>query len=154
MIRKELPLLLAVGLYGFGVQNSMAGPEVDHPVHTCRVQWNTAPRRTPSRGSVDAPVLGNGDMGVCLGPTKDGVRLFLSKNDFWYVRSRFRTGTPKVVGWLDIRAADCDGRIWKVTQDLFHPRLHGTIGAGGSSLGIEAWLAATENVLVVRFTAS
>ncbi len=154
MIRKKLPLLLAVGLYGFGVQNSMAGPEVDHPVHTCRVQWNTAPRRTPSRGSVDAPVLGNGDMGVCLGPTKDGVRLFLSKNDFWYVRSRFRTGTPKVVGWLDIRAADCNGRIWKVTQDLFHPRLHGTIGAGGSSLGIEAWLAATENVLVVRLEAA
>ncbi|MEZ5373431.1 MAG: hypothetical protein R2704_11975 [Microthrixaceae bacterium] len=132
-----------------GPQTTAKPLTLQHPVTGVVSQWAEPPRRTPSVFSVDGPLLGNGDLGVTMGAAEHGVSLFLSKNDFWRFANSFPAGTPKVFGTLDISADSVDGSQWSVDMEYLHPRLTGEVG-GDEGLSIEAWVAATENVLVVR----
>ncbi|MEZ5382273.1 MAG: hypothetical protein R2754_10855 [Microthrixaceae bacterium] len=87
-------------------------------------------------------------MGVTMGAAERGVSFFLSKNDFWRFATPFPAGSPKVVGSLDISADSLDGSQWSVDMEYLHPRLRGTVG-GTDGLSVEAWVSATDNVLVV-----
>jgi hypothetical protein len=144
--------ILLLGLIvnpGLGMEPLSSPAESDHPVAQCRVEWNASPKRVPSRTSVDAPLLGNGDMGGCVGALNDGLRYYLAKNDFWRLVSKYNESGPRPVGTLSITADGLAGKEWNLIQELHHPRLHGTIG-GETGLRVEAWIAASENVLVVR----
>lgn len=132
-----------------GTENTDHPLTLEHPVTRVVSRWTEPPQHTPSVASVDGPLLGNGDMGVTLGPAEGGVRFFLSKNDFWRFASPWPEGSPKVVGYLDIDADALDGARWSLDMEYLHPRVRGVVG-GDTGLRIEAWVAATENVLVVR----
>jgi hypothetical protein len=41
------------------------------------------PQHVPTRGMVDGPLLGNGDVGVVLAGPPDAQQFHLGKNDFW-----------------------------------------------------------------------
>ena len=73
---------------------------------------------TPIKTSVDGPLLGNGDMGVCLSEVAErglddrkmrqvvsGARLWLCKNDFWKLAHDFKTGPsgPRIFGGIDVK---------------------------------------------------
>jgi len=53
---------------------------------------------TPSKTIVNGPLLGNGDMGVCISAIDNGQRFWLCKNDFWKLTDRTDSGGPRVFG--------------------------------------------------------
>ena len=58
---------------------------------------------------VDGPLLGNGDMGVCISAIDKGPRFWLCKNDFWKLSDRALSGGPRVFGGLDVKLPEYGG---------------------------------------------
>ncbi|MBX3256437.1 MAG: hypothetical protein KF862_20035 [Chitinophagaceae bacterium] len=65
--------------------------------------WTSAPKLIPSDVSTDAPLMGNGDITMSVGYNGNSLRYYLSKNDFWRLRSQAdKLSGPRVVGFVDI----------------------------------------------------
>lgn len=114
---------------------------------------------TPIKTSVDGPLLGNGDMGVCLseittkGEDKkvrqiaNGPRFWLCKNDFWKLAHDFKTGPsgPRVFGGIDVKFPGLQGG--SNTEQHFHDAV--TVSKW-ADVEVRSWVAASENMLVVE----
>jgi alpha-L-fucosidase 2 len=124
---------------------------------------------TPIKTSVDGPLLGNGDIGVCLAEITtqgedrkvrqiaNGPRFWLCKNDFWKLAHDFNIGPsgPRVFGGIDVRFPGLDGG--SETEQLLYDAVTVTKWAGdkgGASVEVRSWVSATENMLVVELTAA
>ncbi len=65
--------------------------------------WTKAPESIPGNNSVDAPLMGNGDLTMSVGCKGGLLRYYLSKNDFWRLVSQAdNLSGPRVVGFVDI----------------------------------------------------
>ena len=114
---------------------------------------------TPIKTSVDGPLLGNGDMGVCLseittkGEDKkvrqiaNGPRFWLCKNDFWKLAHDFKTGPsgPRVFGGIDVKFPELQGG--SNTEQHFYDAV--TVSKW-ADVEVRSWVAASENMLVVE----
>jgi len=66
--------------------------------------WTKPPVHIPNDVSIDAPLMGNGDLTMSVGFKGDQLRYYLSKNDFWRLRSKADgLSGPRVVGFVDIK---------------------------------------------------
>jgi len=115
------------------------------------------PKGTPSKTIVDGPLLGNGDLGVCIAGIEGGQRFWLCKNDFWKLARDYRTGPsgPRVFGGLDVKFPGLGGG-WSAEQS-FYDAVTTAQWAGdksGRKVEVRSWVAATENLLVVELTAT
>ena len=45
--------------------------------------FRTPPEKIPFWAAVDAPLMGNGDLGVCISGAPEKQVFWLGKNDFW-----------------------------------------------------------------------
>ena len=138
-------LIVSVAV-GFSILSAVAETPV---VAQHAVEYTRPPQHTPNDASVDAPLLGNGDMGVCVSGTPDHQRFWLSKNDFWRLRSQYGESGPRVFGSLDVFAPALVNSSYNVRQELYRPTLTSTFTTPETTLTMESWVAATENVLVV-----
>ena len=115
--------------------------------------FNAPPRGTPSRFSVDGPLLGNGDMGVAIGGPPEAQRFWISKNDFWRIRSVYKQGGPRVFGSLDVSAPGMKGASYLVEQDFYGAVTVSKFTREGTALTMRSLVAATENILIVELSA-
>jgi alpha-L-fucosidase 2 len=115
------------------------------------------PKGTPSKTIVDGPLLGNGDMGVCIAGVDNGQRFWLCKNDFWKLAHDYNIGPsgPRVFGGIDVKFPDLRGGS-DTEQNLYDAVTVSRWSAfkGGASVEVRSWVAASENMLVVELTAS
>lgn len=121
-------------------------------IQTHKAVWTSPPEKTPANHSVDGPLMGNGDMGVCIGGQPEALRFFLSKNDFWRLKSKARQSSPKVFGYLDITAEGLQGADYHIEQSVFDGVTTGTFKRDDLTVKIKSWVAATDNVLVVELS--
>ena len=119
-----------------------------------RTVFTNPPRRIPSRTQTDAPLLGNGDMAVALGGPPEAQRLWLCKNDFWRLKSKHNTSGPRVFGGIDVSIPELKDAGYRVEQSLFDAVTEATFTKGDLTVKMRAWVAATENVVVVRLSAA
>lgn len=138
-------------------------------VSPCRAVFRGLSMGTPIKTSVDGPLLGNGDMGVCLSEITErgddrkvrqvanGPRFWLCKNDFWKLAHDFKTGPagPRVFGGIDVRFPDLAGGS-NTEQHLYDAVTVSKWAGdkGGAAVEVRSWVAATENMLVVELTAA
>jgi len=114
-------------------------------------------KAAPIKTAVDWPLLGNGDMGVCINGIDKGQRFWLCKNDFWKLTDRTQSGGPRVFGGLDVKlpqygGAPTEQRLYEaVTVSTYS---HGKVGRVDGRVEVRSWVAAGENMLVVEMTAS
>jgi len=45
--------------------------------------WTVPPKKVPTNGNTDAPMLGNGDIGVLMGGAPEKQTFYISTCDFW-----------------------------------------------------------------------
>ncbi len=132
---------------GIETKSQMGSREL--PVSKHKAVFTSPPRRSPSTSYVDAPLLGNGDMGVAIGGAPEGQRFFLAKNDYWCLGGKIG---PRVFGVMDVRIPDLAGAQYHVEQSLVDAVTLGTFSKEGLTVRMESWVAATANVLVVRLS--
>ena len=152
MIKVGIVLCVCVALQA-GASAARPG-EARRIVSRHKAVFTVPPRRIPSRSQTDAPLLGNGDMGVALGGPPEAQRLWLAKNDFWRLNSRYKTSGPRVFGGLDVSLPDLKGASYRVEQSLFDAVTDAVFTKGELTVTMRAWVAATRNVLVVELGAA
>ena len=97
--------------------------------------------------------MGNGDMAAALAGAPEQQQFWLAKNDFW--RLKEGSGGPKALGRLVLDMPALKGASYFPSQRL----QDGSISAcfskkDGPSVTMKAWVAATENLLVIELTAN
>ena len=113
--------------------------------------FNSPPKKTPNKASVDGPLLGNGDMLACIGGNPDQLRFYLTKNDFWQLRHA--GGMSSYFGVLSLDSPQLKGAKYLVEQPLYEAETLGTFTHAGGSLHMRTVLCATENVMLVKLHA-
>ncbi|HML47277.1 MAG TPA: hypothetical protein PKE04_11070, partial [Clostridia bacterium] len=125
------------------------------------------PQRIPSDTVVDAPLLGNGDLGAVI--AGDGAKqvFYLGKNDFWAQahlgenqqqrRDRLlhkegrRTGTHILaVGWLEVAIPQLEGCTYSATQDPYLAEVRADYCREDAGVRYTSYICAQRNILVVE----
>jgi hypothetical protein len=106
--------------------------------------WNSPPTALETGETVDAPLLGNGDVGVAVGGSIDDQTFYLGKNDF------FSTATNAIepLGRIVLAVPGMVGSSYHVVQDIAKAQVEGTYSLGGDTLSSTSWVSATENLFI------
>ncbi len=156
---KAISLIVACLTFVSCAQSFAGQAETESETKRIVSQYNAVfrypPKGTPSKTIADGPLLGNGDMGVCISAIDKGQRFWLCKNDFWKLTDRTDSGGPRVFGGIDVNLPGLEGG-WPAEQRLYEAVTVSTYarGKGDGRVEMRSWVAATENMLVVEMTAS
>ncbi|MEW1863516.1 hypothetical protein AB0399_24635 [Streptomyces sp. NPDC088194] len=110
--------------------------------------WNAPPSHLTGGDTVDAPLMGNGDVGVAVGGGIDNQTFYVGKNDFWSSTSH----AIKPLGRIVVSAGGLAGASYHVVQDIQHAEVRGTYTLGGQTLATRSWVDADTNLFVTSFT--
>ncbi|MCU0873033.1 MAG: hypothetical protein MUE50_11900 [Pirellulaceae bacterium] len=116
--------------------------------------FSKPPEKIPSRMHPhDAPILGNGDLAAAMAGGPEYPQFWITTNDFWEFRKPDRGGAPKSLGRLIFEMPSLAGASYRVEQDFATATTAGRFEKEGAAMTLRAWVAATENVLVVELAA-
>ncbi|MES2375611.1 MAG: hypothetical protein V4553_03485 [Bacteroidota bacterium] len=116
--------------------------------------WASAPQRIPNNVSVDAPLLGNGDVLMSMGFKQDCLRYYLSKNDFWRLLSKADLlSGPRVAGYFDVEISGFKNANFSAKQLLANGVTTCTLQKTDESVTVSSWVAATDNLIFIEITA-
>ena len=116
--------------------------------------FTAPPEHIPNDTSVDAPLLGNGDMAVAIGGPPQGQQFWLAKNDFWRLKSQYGTSGPRVFGNVQVDIPELEGAPYRIEQNLYEAVTTATFTRDDLTVTMRSWVAATSNLLVIELTAS
>ncbi|MEV6925319.1 hypothetical protein AB0M46_12570 [Dactylosporangium sp. NPDC051485] len=112
--------------------------------------WTSPPTVLSGGGTVDAPLLGNGDIGVAIGGSIANQTMYVGKNDFFSGSSH----AIRPLGRVVVTAAGMTGSSYNVVQDIARAEVRGTYTLGGQTLTTTSWVDANWGLLVTSFTLS
>jgi len=109
------------------------------------------PKQTNTGQTTDAPLLGNGDVGVAIFGTIDALTLNLHKNEFWSLSE----AKVKAMEKLALAIPSMAGASYAMTEDIGVGEVTGTFTAGGKTITTKSWVQAddsTQNKVITQFT--
>jgi len=115
--------------------------------------FDAPPQHTPSNTSVDGPLLGNGDMAVTISGAPESQQYWLSKNDFWRLKSKYGSSGPRVFGNIDINIPALKGADYHIEQEFYNAVTVSTFTKDQTVVILRSWVSATQNILVIELTA-
>ena len=116
--------------------------------------WKHAPARVPDNVSIDAPLMGNGDLTMSVGYKKGILRYYLSKNDFWRLRSQAEgLSGPRVVGFLNIQVEDFTDSGFTAEQQILNGITTCEMKKDDHRVIAKSWISATDNLIFVELSA-
>jgi hypothetical protein len=133
--------------------------------------FHKPPVRIPDIKVVDAPLIGNGDVGIAIAGDGSELKLYIGKNDFWrqahlgesWEQRLDRLLTPRkgysyyqdafvrTVGQIQLWIEELKDSGYYQEQDLFHAEIRGRFEKDGYSLKTRSWVHAEKNILFVEF---
>lgn len=117
--------------------------------------WTKPPVHIPNDVSVDAPLMGNGDVTMSVGFKEDQLRYYLSKNDFWRLRSKGDgLSGPRIVGFVDIKVNGFNENDFSAEQSLKDGTTTCLLKNDSQNITVKSWVSTTENLVFVELTAS
>ncbi|WP_370110528.1 hypothetical protein [Streptacidiphilus sp. MAP12-33] len=155
--RRLISVATVMGLAGAMVTTALSSPALADTVtanQAWRIAqqytgvWTTPPTQLTSGETVDAPLLGNGDLGVAVGGSIANQTLYVGKNDFFSSSSH----AIKPLGRIVINASGLSGSSYKVVQDIAHAEVDGTYTLNGQTLATSSWVDANSGTVVTSFT--
>ena len=117
-------------------------------------KFTEPPRMVPTAKVPDAPLAGNGDIGLTLGGTPELLSLYLGKNDFWRAWPVYPGGGIALPGGLQVGIDALKGASWYAEQVMDKAAIAGKFTKGDTIVSLTAWVAATHNTVVAEFTAN
>ncbi|ACU73889.1 hypothetical protein Caci_5029 [Catenulispora acidiphila DSM 44928] len=109
--------------------------------------WTSPPSALTNGETVDAPMLGNGDIGVAIGGSIANQTMYLGKNDFFSGSAH----AIKPLGRIVVTAAGLNGSSYHVVQDIAHAEVRGTYTLGSQTLSTTSWVDANSGMYVTSF---
>jgi hypothetical protein len=147
-----LAALCTVAIRAEGKDESIAQDNAKNIVSRYEGVWSARPGRVPSNGNTDAPLLGNGDIGVLLGGPPEKQQFFLSKCDFWRPQPYFPWFSTAVVGGLELEIPALKGAAYKAVQDIAKAEVRQTFTRPEGTVEVRSWTPATGHELIVEIS--
>ena len=97
--------------------------------------------------AVAAPLLGNGDLGVCITGRPEAQTFWVTKNDFWWLKNG--SSVPLNFGTLRITAPALADAGYAARQTLADATTIATFAGKESTVTQTSFVAATANLLIV-----
>ena len=108
--------------------------------------FSSPPSLTNTNETTDAPLLGNGDVGVAILNNIDAMTFILGKNEFWSLNDR----TVKAMVRLSLAIPGMAGASYSVTEDIPLGEVNGTFTLSGNTITTKSWVQA-DNTVTNRF---
>jgi len=122
---------------------------VTGPALAANVHGSYSSVSTPSSPTVvNAPVVGNGDLGLMIGGPSTSLSFCVGKSDFWGVEH----GVIMPVGSLVLQAPVLSGSSYSLVQNAGAATVTGSFATGGYGLGLCAWTAVSQNTAFIQLT--
>jgi len=121
---------------------------------TYKNNWTKPPAHVPANASIDAPLMGNGDVTMSVGYKDDCLQYYLSKNDFWRLRSQADgLSGPRVADLLGIKMEGFSDAGFSAEQLLDNGNTTCVLKKNGQQITIKSWVAATDNLIFFELSA-
>lgn len=116
--------------------------------------WTGAPIHIPNNVSIDAPLMGNGDITMSVGGKENGLRFYLSKNDFWRLVSQGDgLSGPRSVGFVDVSIAGFEDATFNAEQLLQNGATACVLKKNKQKVQAKSWVSATDNLIFIELKA-
>lgn len=134
----------------------IAGETPAQPIYTARYTtiFNAPPANTPTAKTPDAPLTGNGDIGLTFGGGPGKLQLYFGKNDFWRAYPVYPGGGIALPGGLELTIDALKGADYYAEQLPDKAVIHAVFKKAGLQLTVDSWVAATNNTVVIELTAN
>lgn len=113
--------------------------------------WDQPPEHIYTGRFSDAPLLGNGDVGVILAGTIEQLECIIGKNEFLSQNE----GIPKAMSRVQLRVPGMQGASYHMEQVLLHAEGIGRHSKGDDTVQTQSWVQATDtssNLVLTRMT--
>ena len=112
------------------------------------------PENVPTPKTPDGALAGNGDIGLTLGGTPGKLNFYLGKNDFWRAYPVYPGGGIALPGGLTVSIGDLEDASYYAEQVMDKAVIKGRFEKNNLKVGLNTWVAATDNVVIAEFTAN
>jgi hypothetical protein len=158
--KQSITFIIAIALIScaslkVAAQSFEGGKTAEEIISRHIVRSTRPPARIPTNVSVDAPVLGNGSMGVAFSGAPDKQVFYLSRNDFWRLQAGYRNSYPLALGKLEVAFPQFDGAAasYLTEQYLYDGVTVARFAKGDVAVKLKATVAATDDVFILEITA-
>ena len=111
--------------------------------------FTAPPQHVPTTKTPDAPLAGNGDIGITMGGTPDKLCFYIGKNDFWRAYPVYPGGIA-LPGGLDISIDELRGASYYAEQLPGSAEIAAKFSTSRCELKLSAWVAATDNKVIIE----
>ncbi|WP_414000326.1 glycosyl hydrolase family 95 catalytic domain-containing protein [Flavobacterium sp. W1B] len=108
----------------------------------------------PTASAPDAPIAGNGDVGIVFGGTPDKQTIYISKNDFWKAKKGYPDGGVTLPGGLNISIPELKGATFYAEQVLANGNINVIFKKKGLTFTLKAFVPADNNVVIIEMLTS
>ena len=113
--------------------------------------FNSPPSQTDTSETTDAPLLGNGDVGVAVLGTIDAMTFILGKTEFWSLSQL----TAIAMSRLSLSIPGMKGASYGSTESISTGEVAGKFTLNGNAIATTSWVQATDttnNYFFTQFT--
>ncbi|MDI3319846.1 glycosyl hydrolase family 95 catalytic domain-containing protein [Pinibacter soli] len=111
-----------------------------------KIFFSAPAHHIPTDKMPDAPLLGNGDIGVAIAGSPDSLAFYIGKNDFWGVQ----TAAPMAVGKIQLLVPALSGASYAATCDMRRAVWDGTFANNNRTLSVRSWVDANGNHIFIE----
>jgi alpha-L-fucosidase 2 len=110
--------------------------------------WTSPPTNLSGGETTDAPLMGNGDVGVAVGGSINNQTFYIGKNDFFSTASN----SIQPLGRIVLAVPGMSGASYNVVQNIAKAQVDGTYSLNGDTVATSSWVSATEGIFVTSIT--
>jgi len=126
-------------------------PSIPNQALNYRAALVAPPKVIDTDRTTDAPLMGNGDLGVAIFGGIDAMTFNLHKNEFWSLGE----GRVKAMERMTLAIPGMPGASYAMTEELGLGQVTGTFAAGGRTITTKSWVQAddtTTNRVITQLT--
>ena len=117
-------------------------PAIPNQALGYRAALTSPPTITDTDQTTDAPLMGNGDLGVAIFGGIDAMTFNLNKNEFWSLGE----GRVKAMERLTLAIPGMAGASYAMNEELGLGEVMGTFTVGGRTIATKSWVQADDTV--------
>jgi len=146
------PLLLAPVLALIISGSQASGQSTSRPIPAASYDpvFDTPPKNVPTPKTPDAPLAGNGDMGITMGGTPDSLTFYLGKNDCWRAYPAYPGGGIALPGGLTILLPGLRSATYHAREILAKAAIESLFEKDSLHLSLHTWVTATHNTVIIE----
>jgi len=104
----------------------------------------------PTAFTPDAPIVGNGDVGIVFAGTPDKQTIYISKNDFWKAKPGYPEGGLCLPGGINLTIPELKGASFYAEQILANGNIQAVFKKDGLTYTLRAFVASGNNVVILE----